>query len=99
MLAWQAESLRAARVAQSIDDILANYGNPTVRPGQLLGIQDVVDVNFGVDRMHNINQAEQLWGAVGFMRTWWCDSRLRFNETIVGPVATIMSSQLSGIVE
>ena len=88
-----------ARLPTSVDEILESYGNPSIRPGLVhegQGVrQDVVSVNFGVDRLQNLDLERQVWGAFGYMRTWWQDSRLAFNESVLGPEVTLRLSQMN----
>lgn len=76
------------RLPTSLDELLANFGNPAIRPGLSGGYPgrvDVVDVVFGVDELLNIEQTEKLWGMTGFHRIWWNDPRLKYNESVLGP--------------
>ena len=34
-----------------------------------------------VDRLHTLNQDDQTYGFDGYLRAWWIDPRLRFNES------------------
>ena len=78
-------SVQARVLPGSISELLAQYGgNPSTRPGLSRfgdGSQDLVVVNFGIDRYHGINQRAQTWGLTGYMRAEWHDTRLAFNET------------------
>ena len=78
-------SVQARVLPGSLSELLSQYGgNPSTRPGLSRfgdGSHDVVDVNFGVDRYHGINQRAQTWGLTGYLRAEWRDARLEFNET------------------
>ena len=78
-------SVQARVLPGSLSELLSQYGgNPSTRPGLSRfgdGSHDVVDVNFGVDRYHEINQRAQTWGLTGYLRAEWRDARLEFNET------------------
>lgn len=41
-------------------------------------------IHTGMDRLFNIDQVQQVWGAAGYMRAWWYDPRFRFNATAMG---------------
>lgn len=78
--------LAAQTLPGSVEELLALAAtrSATVRPGLHDGTIDRVYVNFGIDRLGNIDQVKQQWNAIGFLRTWWYDPRLAYNATAVG---------------
>ena len=84
-----------AALPRSVDELLAAYGSPIIRPG-LANIdgtitQDKLGVSFGIDAPAGLDFNEQAhrWSVYGYMRTFWQDPRLRFNATAVGPQITL----------
>ena len=68
-------------------ELLSSYGTASTRPGLSTvgdGSPDLVEVQFYVDLYNSLDQNAQIWGVVGYMRAWWHDPRLAFNETQAG---------------
>ena len=67
-----------------IANLLDNFGSISIRPGLSRfgdNSPDRVEVQFQIDRLHNIDQKKQTWGATGFLRAYWKDPRLAFDAT------------------
>jgi hypothetical protein len=79
----------------SIDELISAYGPSDIRPGLASPpstFQDVVEVNFGIDSVLELDQTRQQWGLNGFLRAWWRDQRLAYNESVLGPEVTLRGS-------
>ena len=92
----------AGGLAQSIDEIFQLNGNAIERPNAVSaggdGSVDLVETNFAVQRLYNIDQVAKTWGMMGYWRIWWKDHRLAYNETAVGlPVINILPTYKSRI--
>ena len=77
--------------------LLASYGDASLRPSiaaaaaasadvdhkvcTLAAPPDKVSTQVYIDRFHNIDQKNQLFGFDGYLRSWWNDSRLRFSNS------------------
>lgn len=66
--------------------LLSSYGRSNVRPGLLYSpVQtDIVETQWGVDHLNNLDQYRQYWGLTGYLRMWWTDPRLSFSEAEAG---------------
>ena len=77
--------------------LLERYGDHAIRPGLVHtgrgepSVQDIVEVQFGVESFDNIDQRSQTWGVSGYFRAWWHDPRLVYNETEAGVDVIYMS--------
>ena len=70
-------STAQAQLPGSVEELLALAAtrSSSTRPNLHDGTTDRVYVNFGIDRLGNIDQVKQEWYAIGFLRTWWHDAR------------------------
>ena len=82
---------------ETINSLLLNYGDRSIRPGQSWagnGSVDDVYTQFYVDRFVSLNQLRQEWGVSGYLRVWFHDPRLRYNESRGGRYLNLMPTQV-----
>lgn len=74
-----------------VEAILRNYGPKRIRPSASwaasstpdgCSVADSIEAQVHVDRLHDIKLRTQTWGMNGYLRSWWVDPRLRFNQTL-----------------
>ena len=73
--------------ARLIGGYLSTSTRPSTAAAQVSGscgtnaAAEKVEIQFYVDQFSGINMVDQTWGMDGYLRLWWNDPALRFNDT------------------